>query len=157
MNSENTNTRQSAFRALLFAYNIMVGLGLVLLGIGGLAGALYDNPALAFDVGMVHLLTGLSLLTAGVLLFAVRQGRRWKPEAIAHGVTVLGLLASSWSMWRVVEIAVTRRPAYMPIIAHGAVETFAAWGLIGCAALSLLATLILALCASPAESASPFK
>lgn len=136
MNSQNRNTKRSIFRALLFTYDVMVGLGLVLLGIEGLAGALYDHPALAFNVGLVHLLTRSAVLVAGVRLFTVRSARCWTVGAIPHGVTVVGLLASSWSMGRVVEIAVTRRPGYMQIIPHGAVETFVMWVFGGCAALS---------------------
>jgi hypothetical protein len=160
----NCPTYMAVFRALLLVYDVVFGGVFVLLGVGGVIGALYDNPALAFDVGLVHLLAGFALLTAGVFLFAVRPPGCWTVGAISHGVTVLGLLASSWSMWRVVEIAVTRPPEYMQIIAHGTVETFVVWVFIGCAVLSLVATAILLFFASAritsdpaAEGGSPFK
>jgi hypothetical protein len=165
--NESTNncpTYMAVFRALLLVYDVVFGGVFTLLGVGGIIGALYDNPALAFDVGFVHLFAGFALLTAGILLIAVRPPRCWTVGAISHGVTVLGLLASSWSMWRVVEIAVTRPPEYMQIIAHGTVETFVVWVFIGCAALSLVATVILLFFVSArftsdpaAEGGSPFK
>ena len=106
-------------------------------------------------MGAVHLLTGLALLVAGLLLFTVRSARCWTVGAVSHGVTVVGLLTSSWSMWRAAEVAVTHRPEYMKIVPDGAVETFAARFFIGCAALSLIATVIFVRFAWAKTSTSP--
>ena len=109
---------RTVFQALLFCYDAGVGALFVLMGIGGITGAIWGDPALAYDCSLNQLGTGLVLLTAAVLLFAVRLPKRWKVGAVAHGVTVVCLGVCSWSMWKVAEVAATRPPGWLPPFSH---------------------------------------
>lgn len=124
---------KEVFRALLLSYDATVGALFVLMGIG-ITGTIWDDPALANECSLLQLGTGLVLLAAGVLLFAVRAPKCWNVGAISHGVTVVCLGVSSWSMWKVATIAATRPPGYEPVFAPGEAEAlwftfFSVWPL----------------------------